>query len=269
MDYESPLHSFTTLTFMPNFINLFPVHKMKKVLGSAILLTLLILAVLPVGCTPVGSALNGSGKIIDRSIDIGDFDSVEARGVLDLEIVGSASFQVTLSTDENLINRVLFSLEGKILKINIEAPATFLPTGLKVKIAMPELKNLNLNDEARATISILKTVPSLNLVLAGGSSLNGTLTADSTNFFLSGQSQVSLRGKSNMLELDVAGGSQLDLGNFLLSGANVKLREASTAVLNVDGDLNIVLKDASRVIYFGNPLIKNTSITGDSSMTHG
>jgi hypothetical protein len=239
------------------------VHKTKKVLGTAILLSLLTLAVLPVGCTPVGSALNGSGKIIDRSIDIGDFDSVEARGVLDLEIVGSASFQVTLSTDENLINRVLFSLEGKILKINIEAPATFLPT------AMPELKNLNLNDEARATISILKTVSSLNLVLAGGSSLNGTLTADSTNFFLSGQSQVSLRGKSNMLELDVAGGSQLDLGNFLLSGANVKLREASTAVLNVEGDLNIVLKDASRVIYFGNPLIKNTSITGDSSMTHG
>jgi len=243
-------------------------HTIKRALAGIATSVLLVLALSPTGCTQAGSALNGSGKIIDRSIDISDFDSLEASGVFDLQISHSASFQVTLSTDDNLINRVLFSLDGTTLKMKIEAPAAFFPTTLNVKITLPQLRSLNLQDAAQATVTILESIHSFNLVLAEGSFLKGDLAADLTNFYLSGQSQVSLKGKSKMLELDAAGGSQLNLGSFLLSGANVKLREASTALLNVDGDLNIVLKDASKIIYLGNPLIKNTSITGDSSMIH-
>ncbi len=243
-------------------------HKIKRALKLLALPVLLILALLPTACTQAGSALNGSGKIIDQNVDIADFDSLEAQGVFDLYISNSDAFRVTLSIDDNLVNRVLFSLDGKTLKMKIEAPAAFFPTTLKVKITLPQLKSLNLDAAAKATLSILESIHSFNLVLAGGSLLNGDLAADLTNFYLSGQSQVSLKGESKMLELDAAGGSHLDLGNFLLSEANVRLREASTALLNVDGDLNVVLKDASKIIYLGNPLIKNTSITGDSSMIH-
>lgn len=194
------------------------------------------------------------------------FDSVEAQGKLNLAISESDSFQITISTDDNLINRVLFTREDNILKIQIEAPAAFFPTSLKIKIGMPQIKNLNLANEASATIAVNKSVSSFNLVLTGSSIVDGYLEAESTNFYVSGNSQVNLKGKSKMLELDVAGASKLNLSNFLLSGANVKLREASIAVLNVNGDLNIVLKEASKIYYLGNPLIKNTSITGDSSM---
>jgi len=243
--------------------------KMNRVLTPLILLMLINLAVLPLGCTQAGSALNGSGKLIDRVVEIADFDSVEAQGIFNLEITDSPSFQVVVSTDDNLINRVLLSLDGKTLILKIEAPATFFPTSLKVKIALPQLKSLNLDDEAMTNISISEAVHSFNLILTGGSALEGYLESDLTNFYLSGQSWMNLQGKSKTLELDVAGGSQLDLSNFLLSGANVKLREASSAFLNVNGDLNVVLEDASKIIYLGNPLIKNTSITGDSSMVHG
>jgi hypothetical protein len=136
-----------------------------------------------------------------------------------------------------------------------------------VNIGLPQLKSLNLH-EAKANISLPESIHSFNLILTGGSALEGFLAADLTNFYLSEQSRINLQGRSKMLELDVAGSSQLDLSNFILSNANVKLREASTALLNVNGDLNVVLKDASKIIYLGNPLIKNTSITGDSSMIH-
>jgi hypothetical protein len=239
---------------------------LKKWFAPLSLLLLLILAIVLPGCAQVGSAINGSGKIIDRNIDMAGFDSVEAQGKLNLAISESDSFQITISTDDNLINRVLFTREDNILKIQIEAPAAFFPTSLKIKIGMPQIKNLNLANEASATIAVNKSVSSFNLVLTGSSIVDGYLEAESTNFYVSGNSQVNLKGKSKMLELDVAGASKLNLSNFLLSGANVKLREASIAVLNVNGDLNIVLKEASKIYYLGNPLIKNTSITGDSSM---
>jgi hypothetical protein len=241
---------------------------MKKLFIAITLIILLISAILIPGCAQAGSAINGSGKIIDRNIDIAEFNNVQAQGKLNLEIVSSDSYKITISTDENLINRVLFTREDETLEIKIEAPASFFPTSLKITIAMPQVKSLNLADGALATISINKSIASFNLVLTGASSFSGYLEAEATNFYLSGQSQVSLKGQSKKLELDVAGASKLDLSKFLLSGANVKLRETSIAILNVNGDLNVVLKDASKIYYLGNPLIKNTSIIGDSSMIH-
>lgn len=241
---------------------------MKKALYAITLIILLTLAIYIPGCTQAGSALNGSGKIIDQDVNIADFDSLEVQGPFDLEIVHSATYLVSLSTDDNLISRVLFSRDDKTLKINIEAPATFFPTSLKIKIGMPEILGLNLSAGAKATISGFQSISTFNLVLARSSSLSGNLEADSTNFYLSGGSQVNLRGKADMLELDATGASKLDLSKFILSGANVKLREASTASLNVNGELNVVLKEASKIYYTGNALIRNTSITGDSSMIH-
>ena len=262
------LHEKVTLTFSLNFINLGSMPMLKKLLTAAALLTLLISAFLLPACTQAGSALNGSGKIIDRNIDITDFDGVQAQGDFNVEITDADSYQVTVSTDENLISRVLFSKEDKTLVIKIEAPATFFPTILKITIAMPQLNSLNLMDKAKATVNIYKSIPRFDLVMDGESYINGDLNADLTNFYLSGHSQMSLIGESQKLQLKVAGGSKLDLSKFLLSGADVELREGSSAILNVDGDLNVVLKDASKIYYLGNPLIKNTSITGDSSMIH-
>ena len=232
------------------------------------LAALLMLAVLLPGCASAASAINGSGKIIDREIDIADFDSIQAGGDINLEIVTSNSSRVTISTDANLINRVLFTRKDKTLIIKIEAPASFFPTSLKIVIAAPQIISLDLSDGAKASIRINKAVPGFNLVLAKASFVDGYLETDSSNFYLSGGSRMNLQGKSGILELDAAGGSALDLSNFLISDANIKLREASTAALNVTGDLNIVLTDASKVYYLGNPLIQNTSITGDSSMIH-
>ena len=234
-----------------------------------IILTILLTAamILP-GCTRVGSSLNGSGKIIDKDVDIADFENVEVNGTFNLEIIQSASFQVTLSTDENLISRVSFSLNGKTLKIKIEAPATFFPTSLKIKIGMPQIHNLNLAGEAKASISGFKSLSRFNLNLTDASILTGNLEAEATNFYLSKGSQLNLQGKAKSLELDSAGASKLELGDFILASADVKLREASTATLHVNGEFDVILKDASKIIYLGNPLITNTSITADSTMTH-
>ncbi len=239
---------------------------MKKVICAITLFTLLTLTVLLPGCMQTGSALNGSGKIKDQDIELDDFDSIQVQGPFNLEIIQSASFKITLSTDDNLISRVQFSHSDKTLKVKIEAPATFFPTSLKISIAMPRIHSVNLSDGAKATIPEFNSVPNFNLVLTGGSSLNGNVEAEAANFYLSGGSQIILQGNAKKLVLDSAGASRLNLGDFILVDADVKLREASAAILNINGELNVVLKDASKIYYLGNPLITNTSITGDSSM---
>jgi len=210
--------------------------------------------------------MNGSGKIIDQDLKLTDFDTINVHGPFELEIIQDTAFKATLSTDENLISRVRGSLDRKTLMLSVEATATFFPTSLKVKIAMPLIAGLSLSEGAKANLSGFKSANDFNLYLNKGSNLNGSIEADDMTINLSGASQANLAGKSKTLDLQCSEGSKLDLSGFTIAKAQVKLKDASEATLNVNGELDVIMSDASKIYYLGNPLISDTSISGGSTM---
>jgi hypothetical protein len=224
-------------------------------------------ALLP-SCTRVGSSINGSGNIIDQDLKVTDFNSVNVQGPFSLEILQDKSFKVTLSTDENLIKRVQVSLERKLLKVRIEAPATFFPTSLMIKITMPAISSLNLSAGVKANISGFNYMSNFTLFLSDGSVLNGDLGTINADFNLSKASKVDLTGSAVMLDLDCLSGSKFGSADFVITRADVNLKGSSEATLNVNGRLDIVLSEMSKVYYLGNPLISDASITGGSTMVH-
>jgi hypothetical protein len=240
---------------------------MKKIFVSVILIiTISTLFLLP-GCSRVGSAMNGSGKIIDKGINISDFTDVNISGPFTVEIYQSNNYNVILSTDDNLFSRVIVSLEDKTLKLSIQAPSSFFPTILNMKIGMPVIKSTILNNEAKASLSGFARVAGFHLILKQASSINGYLEAENIDFNLSGGSQAVLKGLADRLQLECSGESTLDLTDLYLSSANVRVIDASTAILNVDGRFDVVLDGASKILYLGNPVFSNTSISGGSTMS--
>lgn len=235
-------------------------HKFK-----VLVLSCLILVILIPGCSRAGSSMNGSGNIIDQNLKVIDFNSINVLGPFTLEISRADSYQVTLSTDDNLINRLQTSLERRTLKVRIEAPATFFPTSLKIRITMPDITSLNLSEGAKASFTGFKSVSDFTLFLSDNSVVIGDLDAIITRFHLAKSSQVSLTGSAMRLELECSK-SKLDLEKFSLITAQVKLEEASEAVLDVAGRFDVALNGASKIYYLGNPLFSNTTISGGSSM---
>jgi hypothetical protein len=234
----------------------------------SVIIVLLTLAVSLSGCTRVGSSLNGSGKVIDQDYKIAGFNSIHAKGKFDLEITRATIFNVTVSTDDNLINRIQVTLDHQTLKFDIEAPATFFPTSLKVQVEMPSLQALNLSLGAKAVIKEFKSRNDFFLFLTQESLLTGVLEAGNVSFDLSEGSQLKLAGKAQSLDLNSRGASKMDLGDFLLETADVNMKEKSEAVLNVSGKFDAVLNDNSKIYYLGNPLFYDTSISGGSTMIH-
>jgi hypothetical protein len=237
-------------------------HKLFKISLAA----LLMLSILVPGCSRAGSALNGSGTIVVQDLKAADFNSINIKGIFEVEVSQSDSYKVTLSTDSNLLSRIKVSLEHKTLKLSIEAPATFFPTSLKIKIAMPELIALNLSDGAKAVITSFRLKDQFSLFLSGDSILNGAMEADQIVFNLSDASSVNLSGTATSLELDCKGISKVDLGNLTLTTVQIRLREGSEATLNVTGRFDATLNDASKVYYLGNPLFTDISVSGGSTM---
>jgi hypothetical protein len=239
------------------------VKKLILILSLAIIL--LITAAFP-GCSSVGSSMNGSGQVKEQELKLTDFNTINVHGPFELEIVRDSSFKVVLSTDDNLISRVRGSLDRKTLMLSIEAPATFFPSKLKVSITMPDIAGLSLSDAAKATMSGFSSFNDFNVYLNKGSNLNGAIEADDVSINLTGASQAAVAGKSRTLDLQCSAGSKLDMTSFQVTRAQVKLKEASEATLNVSGELDVVMSDASKIYYLGNPIISDTSISSGSTM---
>jgi hypothetical protein len=57
------------------------------------------------------------------------------------------------------------------------------------------------------------------------------------------------------------------MSQYVVLRAKVKLDQASEAVLNVTGQFDVDLKNASKLYFSGNPVFTNTSVTGGSTMS--
>jgi hypothetical protein len=240
---------------------------MKKIVVSIILIINILVITLFTGCSRVGSVVNGSGNVIEKYIQATDFSDVQIVGPFTVEIIQSPAYNVVLSTDENLLNRVLVSTEKGTLKFSIQAPGSFFPTSLKIKIGLPVLKNLILTDGVKASLSGFPLINNFILVLNSSSSLSGYLEADNANFNISGNSLVNLKGKAARLQLECLEGSKIDLTDLILASANVRVTGASEATLNVNGRFDVLMEGASKIYYLGNPIFSNTSISGGSTMS--
>jgi hypothetical protein len=215
-------------------------------------------------CSRVGSSMSGTGNIIDQELSIADFTRIQIHGEFSVQIQQATTFSVTVSTDDNLMNRIRVSREGETLKMDIEAPGNFFPTSLKVTITMPRIYELSLSGKANASLSGFQSTFNFDLRVSEGSTLTGDLESGITRFDVSEASQVALAGKALELELEASGKSKMDFGQFEVVDASASLKESSEALMNITGEFDVELNGASRMYYLGNPVIKDSSISADS-----
>ena len=239
---------------------------MKKIIS--ILVIILLAALILPGCTRVGSSMNGSGKIIDSDLKVEGFSSLNIKGPFIVEITQSKDFKVTLSVDENLLNRVKVSLERKTLNLSIEAPATFFPTSLKLKVTLPVLATLTLSDAANAAVNGFNDAKTFSVFLSGKSILNCTAEVVNLELNVSGASETVFKGKGQNTKVDARGASKLNLAEFESTNAEIYMTEASEATMNVIAWVDITLENASKFFYVGNPIFRDTAISGGSTMAH-
>ena len=212
--------------------------------------------------------MNGSGKIKDNDLKVEGFSNLNIKGPFVVEVTRANNYKVTLSTDENLMSRVKVSLERKTLNISIIAPATFFPTSLKLRVDMPDLSTLTLSDAAGAAVNGFKKAETFSIFLSGKSILNCSTEVVNLELNASGASEAILKGLAQTSKIEARGASKLDLAEFESVSAQVKMTEASEATMNVLGWIDINLQNASKFFFLGNPVFRNTEISGGSSMAH-
>ena len=237
---------------------------MSSLRTLALAIALLMLA----GCAvPFGTQLVPSGSLVTQDFDLANFSAVAAGSAFQVEITQSESYSVSVTVNENLVERLDVGVSGSTLRISLKPGIGLAGAGtLTAKVAMPKLVGLDLSGASRTTLAGFDSRNSLEAEVSGASTLRGDLTCGDAQFDVSGASKVNLNGSAQDLNVEASGASNADLSAFASQNAVVDASGASNVIVATSGTLNVEASGASTVRYIGEPAKLRTNTSGASTV---
>jgi hypothetical protein len=249
-----------------------------------LLVTASLLAVFT-GCRGVTQAIIGSGDLITQEMDSTDFTKLEISHVFQAKVTRADSFFISITVDDNLLEYVVVRKSGNTLRIYLKGGYVYIGTTKMVEITMPKLDKLSLSGASQGEVSGFRSSDRLEFEVSGASSLNiDDLKAGDTDFEISGGSHVSgdieisegvfnisgassidLEGYAGDVSVEASGASRVNLANFPVSNATVRISGASVVTVNASGTIDGNVSGASRLTYLGNPAL-TIEMSGDSNV---
>ena len=242
-----------------------------------------------------------------ENLNLSDFTAVDIRGAFHFDLVRSDSFSVSISEQRFKRTRVYKEGPVLVVDHPwYDVLGWFTPWIIPaVKVGMPELHELKISGASTGSITgflsshdfklkvqgasrlagditsgnaefdvagasrvdLTSTVKEFNLKIAGASEFKGTLSGGNGKTDVVGASKVKLSGSMADSVIRVAGASHLDMDNFTVQNADIRLVGASSCSLNIIGKLDAELAGASRLSYGGNPTMGNIRTVGASTLT--
>jgi hypothetical protein len=210
-------------------------------IGAIIIVLGLLLAT---GVIPIGS-----GNLQTQQKNFSDFTIINLNNGLQVQITQGSSYNVSITADSNVINRVDVTQTGNVLTIGLQ-PGTLFDIGgtLRATIMMPDLQEIDLTGGSSANVANFAMSHDISVSASGGST-------------------ITMNGQANGLSASCSGGGGLKLSNFHVNTASVQLSGGSSATISVSDKLDANLSGGSSLTYSGNPTLGTIINTGLSTIT--
>ncbi|UCC16257.1 MAG: DUF2807 domain-containing protein [Dehalococcoidales bacterium] len=204
-----------------------------------------------------------------KNFDIADFSTIHISGIFDVEITQSDTFKVSVDANHNFFRNLDVSKEGDTLRVrhsrHIGWRAALVKPG--VEITLPALTELRLSGATGVRISGFNSSESFKLDMSSASSLDGDISAGNADFDVSGASRIRLYGSSRDAVIRASGANRIDLHEFTIVNAAVKLSGASRLSANVSGRLDARLSGASYFGWRGEPVMGDIRTSGAARLS--
>ena len=192
-----------------------------------------------------------SGNNITNEFSInGSYTELVVEDAFDVT-VSDAVDRITITTDENVMPKVLVEKDGDKLKIHLKPMSINLGTDLELKVVLPyntDLKKVDLSGASEFHSEYGLEGETVEVDLSGASDFYCSIDADEVDIDLSGASNFFGDILANEIDMDLSGSSDikgtvdaLDL-DLELSGASKASLEGqvSTLEINLSGASDIV-----------------------------
>ena len=165
------------------------------------------------------NAINGEGNVISKSFDFKDFDQIVINGHADVDFTQSSTWEVTVRTQENVLEWLDYKVEGTTLVIEAKDRRDIRAKTYEIAIQAPELKKLTVNGATDFNVKGLRMDGDLDVQVNGAGDLDfDSITCNSLSIEVNGAADANLTSVDILkkLKVQVNGAGDVDItGNAM------------------------------------------------------
>jgi phage shock protein PspC (stress-responsive transcriptional regulator) len=184
------------------------------------------------------------------------FTSIEVAGNIELVLGNDSTRQLTVSTQQDYLPKVITRVENGVL--HIYAESIFLNRTVKVNVSADSIRSIKASGACEVSTESDLVSPEFKLELTGACQANMDVKiAGLCSLDLTGASQANLSGTTNQLKVEGTGACQIEAEELISKEADVRVTGASHADVYASEKLDAKATGASEVNCKGTPKTVN------------
>jgi hypothetical protein len=221
---------------------------MKK---AVILLTTIFVSVILGSCIFTGS-IEGNGKVVEETRDLGDFDKISVTRGMNVYISQGSNQKVVVKADENLLDVIETSVSDGTLKVSCNRAIRKAESN-KVLVTVPNIDLLRTTAGSNVFAEDTLNLKTLEIKSTAGSNIKLVLNAEELNVSAVAGSNVFLNGTSESFNAKANSGSNVKAGDLRSETCDLKASSGANIWINVQKELSAKVSSGANVFYAGNP----------------
>lgn len=206
-----------------------------------------------------GERVQGSGKIVKQSREVGHFRALSIGISGDVDIRSGNTEGVIVETDDNVQALIETVVENGTLRVRLAKNNVRLDTRhLKVIVNARTLEKLSIGGSGNVTADKLRG-ENLTIDVGGSGSLNvDQLESESVAIALGGSGSLKAAGNTERLQISIGGSGRVQVGQLQSRDAVVSIGGSGQSTVWAKKSLSVSVAGSGDVNYYGDPQISKT-----------
>lgn len=213
-----------------------------------------------------------TGKETTITRELPFFDKVLVYDKLDVILIEDSVFKVKLEGGENVLKLIYTNVQnGELMITNDNSCNVVRSYKRKIKLYVSAPKFKELTHRGVGELRTQGTLHSDSIIYRVLNSGNMFLNVDNNliNGVMNGMGDINIIGKTEKHILNANGECHVNCGQLETKFSDYVLKISGPTYLNVNNELNVVIRNIGNVYYNGNPTIINKEITGSGKLISG
>lgn len=205
-------------------------------------------------CSLITNCIQGNGNVTTTTKPLDFFNEVELNGSADVKIIKSDKREITIETDDNLLDLVAYRIEeSETLVID---PENICWTKLFITIYTPELEEIELDGSGSIVSKHDFSSDEFEVELNGSGDVDVFINSKDAEIKLNGSGDIIATGTSDKLEVKANGSGQINTYELQANDAKANLNGSGSILINASKSLEAKQNGSGRINYMGDPKLK-------------
>jgi len=202
------------------------------------------------------TCIEGQGEIVNEVRDLESFQKLDVSVPADVVIHIGAFPKVSISTHENLMEKITTEVKGKTLVIK-SRPCISSAETLQIDLVVTKLNSITINGSAAIKIKEQLQADDFDMEINGSGMLIANIFANSVSSEIDGSGQIMATGTTKDMNVEINGSGVFKGLGLMAYKADVKINGSGEVSLHAKNQLNIGITGSGNVSYSGSPKIKS------------